>query len=81
MRMLSTALALMMGAACFQASKAEADTLRVRLNADIRSINPGVNRDDTTDGVMRMVEGLVGYSANGTPKPLLATVSRCRRTG
>lgn len=73
MRMRFTALALMMGAACFQASKAEADTLRVRLNADIRSVNPGVNRDDTTDGVvLHMVEGLVGYSANGTPKPLLA---------
>jgi peptide/nickel transport system substrate-binding protein len=41
--------------------------------ADIRSTNPGVNRDDTTDGVvLNMVEGLVGYKADGTVGPLLA---------
>lgn len=41
--------------------------------ADIRSTNPGVNRDDTTDGVMfTMVEGLVGYREDGTVGPLLA---------
>lgn len=57
----------------FNASEVAADTLRSRLNTDIRSVNPGVNRDDATDGVvLHMVEGLVAYSANGTPKPLLA---------
>jgi peptide/nickel transport system substrate-binding protein len=35
--------------------------------ADIRSTNPGVNRDNTTDGVvLNIVEGLVGYHENGT---------------
>ena len=52
---------------------AEPSILRVRLNADIRSSNPGVNRDDSTDGVvLHMVEGLVGYAADGSVKPLLA---------
>jgi peptide/nickel transport system substrate-binding protein len=41
--------------------------------ADIRSTDPGVNRDDTTDGViLNVVEGLVGYRDNGTVGPLLA---------
>ncbi|KKX24871.1 ABC transporter substrate-binding protein [Rhizobium sp. LC145] len=45
----------------------------VALNADIRSNNPGVNRDGNTDGVIRhIVEGLVGPTDNGEIKPLLA---------
>ena len=41
--------------------------------ADIRSTNPGVNRDNTTDAVvLNMVEGLVGSHENGTVGPLLA---------
>ena len=41
--------------------------------ADIRSTNPGVNRDNTTDGVvLNMLEGLVGYHENGSVGPLLA---------
>jgi peptide/nickel transport system substrate-binding protein len=41
--------------------------------ADIRSTNPGVNRDNSTDGVvLSIVEGLVGYRDNGTVAPLLA---------
>jgi len=41
--------------------------------ADIRSTNPGVNRDNTTDGViLNVVEGLVGYHENGSVGPLLA---------
>jgi peptide/nickel transport system substrate-binding protein len=41
--------------------------------ADIRSTNPGVNRDNSTDGVvLSIVEGLVGYRENGTVAPLLA---------
>ncbi|MCA0417829.1 MAG: ABC transporter substrate-binding protein [Proteobacteria bacterium] len=68
-----TTVLLLALAAGFGASAAAADTLRSRLNTDIRSINPGVNRDDSTDGVvLHMVEGLVANSANGTPKPLLA---------
>ena len=52
---------------------AQAQTINVALNADIRSTNPGVNRDDNTDGVvLHMVEGLVGYRENGAVAPLLA---------
>ena len=33
--------------------------LRVQLNSDIRSTDPGTNRDDNTDGVvLHIVEGL-----------------------
>ena len=52
---------------------AQAQTVNVSLNADIRSINPGVNRDDNTDTVMlHMVEGLVALRETGTVGPLLA---------
>jgi len=55
------------------ASPAAAQTINVALNADIRSTNPGVNRDDNTDAVvLHMVEGLVGYRENGAVAPLLA---------
>ena len=50
-----------------------ADTITVALNADIRSSEPGVNRDDNTDGVvLNVVEGLVAYRENGSVGPLLA---------
>ncbi len=52
---------------------AYAKPLVVAQPADIRSTNPGVNRDNTTDGViLNVVEGLVGYKANGSVGPLLA---------
>ncbi|MGO4737000.1 ABC transporter substrate-binding protein [Bosea sp. 2KB_26] len=52
---------------------AQQSTINVALNADIRSTNPGVNRDDNTDAVvLHMVEGLVGYRENGAVAPLLA---------
>ncbi len=67
---LSLALAgLVFAAAC----PAAASTLRVQLPFDIRSTNPGVNRDHNTDGVvLHMVEGLVAYGEDALPKPLLA---------
>ncbi len=47
--------------------------IKAALNADIRSINPGVNRDDSTDTViLHMVEGLVALRENGSVGPLLA---------
>jgi len=50
-----------------------AGDVRLALTADILSTNPGVTRDDNTDGVMlNIVEGLVGYGEGGTVKPLLA---------
>ncbi len=54
-------------------ASAQASSLRVQLPFDIRSINPGVNRDHNTDGVvLHMVEGLVAYGEDALPKPLLA---------
>ena len=71
-RRLSLALAGL-GLATATALPAAAATLRVHLNADIRSINPGVNRDDNTDAVvLHVVEGLVAYGEDSAVKPLLA---------
>lgn len=61
--------ALLVGAS----SAAMATTINVHANADIRSSDPGVNRDANTDVVvLQTVEGLVGYDARGEPKPMLA---------
>ena len=50
-----------------------AQSLTVAVAADVRSINPGVNRDDNTDDfALQIVEGLVGYNEGGTASPLLA---------
>ncbi|MBR9766627.1 MAG: ABC transporter substrate-binding protein [Rhodobacteraceae bacterium] len=47
--------------------------LRMRLNADIRSTDPGVNRDANTDFIMsHVVEGLVGYRDDASVGPMLA---------
>jgi peptide/nickel transport system substrate-binding protein len=52
---------------------AQQTPLRISLNADIRSTNPGVNRDDNTDAVvLHVVEGLVAYGEDSSIKPLLA---------
>jgi peptide/nickel transport system substrate-binding protein len=49
------------------------DTLRIRLNADIRSTDPGVNRDANTDGlVWHVLEGLVALRDDATIAPMLA---------
>ncbi|WP_236585770.1 ABC transporter substrate-binding protein, partial [Bordetella pseudohinzii] len=62
-----------LGAALALAGAAQAATLTIAEPADIRSTNPGVNRDNTTDGVvLNMVEGLVGYREDGSVGPLLA---------
>jgi len=48
-------------------------TLRVGLNADIRSTEPGVNRDENTDTVvLHIVEGLVAHREDASVGPLLA---------
>jgi peptide/nickel transport system substrate-binding protein len=55
------------------AAAAQPSTLRARLNADIRSTDPGVNRDANTDGVMlHVVEGLVALKEDTGVGPLLA---------
>jgi peptide/nickel transport system substrate-binding protein len=67
-----TAIAIAAAALGFAAA-APAQTVNVALNADIRSLNPGVNRDDNTDTVvLHMVEGLVALRENGAVGPLLA---------
>ena len=67
-RFLFSAAALALSAGALQAQ-----TLTAVLNADIRSTNPGVNRDGNTDSVvLHMVEGLVGYAEDGSVGPLLA---------
>ncbi len=67
-RFLVSAAALALSAGALQAQ-----TLTAVLNADIRSTNPGVNRDGNTDSVvLHMVEGLVGYAEDGSVGPLLA---------
>jgi peptide/nickel transport system substrate-binding protein len=67
------ALALLALGACSIAQAQTPAQIVVAQPADIRSTNPGVNRDNTTDGVvLNMVEGLVGYHENGSVGPLLA---------
>jgi peptide/nickel transport system substrate-binding protein len=47
--------------------------LRARINADIRSTDPGTNRDANTDGVMaHVVEGLVAFREDTSVGPMLA---------
>jgi len=66
------AVALTAGAA--QAEPARGDyTLRVSLNSDIRSTQPGGNRDFNTDAVMlHIVEGLVALNEKVAVVPMLA---------
>lgn len=56
------------------AGAVEAQTLRVRLNSDIRSTDPSSSlRDENTDTVVQhMVEGLVAFRENAAVGPLLA---------
>jgi len=52
---------------------ASARDITVAQSSDLRSNNPGVNRDGNTDAVIQhIVEGLVGYNGRGEVKPLLA---------
>lgn len=55
------------------AHAAEPSRIQVGISGDIRSTDPGVNRDDHTDAVvMHMVEGLVAYREDATVGPMLA---------
>ncbi|WP_429131873.1 ABC transporter substrate-binding protein [Ensifer sp. 4252] len=52
---------------------AAAKTLTVQITADIRSSQPGINRDAGTDSVMlNVVEGLVAANEKGEIRPMLA---------
>jgi len=49
------------------------DTLRLRLNSDIRSLDPGVNRDGNSDAVVsHILEGLVAFREDTSVGLLLA---------
>lgn len=64
--------ALACGAAAPAAAQSPA-TLRARLNADIRSTEPGVNRDANSDAIVaHLVEGLVALKEDTSVGPLLA---------
>ncbi|MGF6175379.1 ABC transporter substrate-binding protein [Ensifer sp. 4252] len=57
-------------------------TLRIRMNADIRSTDPGFNRDANTDAVVgHIVEGLVGYKDDASVAPLLAKTIHVSQDG
>lgn len=67
-----TLQALALAVSAVGAAQAES-TLRVGLNADIRSTEPGVNRDENTDTViLHIVEGLVAHREDASVGPLLA---------
>jgi peptide/nickel transport system substrate-binding protein len=54
-------------------AQAAGGILRARINADIRSTDPGTNRDANTDGVVaHMVEGLVAFKEDTSVGPMLA---------
>src|SRR5690606_2093472 len=50
-----------------------AKTLTVALNADLRTNDPGVNRDGNSDGLLaHILEGLVGGRGDMSIAPMLA---------
>jgi peptide/nickel transport system substrate-binding protein len=72
MRFLGVALLLAGSIAPVSAQQAQ-DTLRIRLNADIRSLDPGTNRDGNTDMVQaHLYEGLVAFKEDASVGPMLA---------
>nr|WP_299497549.1 ABC transporter substrate-binding protein [uncultured Rhizobium sp.] len=69
----TTAIAAALAAVGAASAAAQDKAMRVRINADIRSTDPGVNRDANSDAiVLHMVEGLVGYRDDASVAPLLA---------
>jgi len=79
--MTSLRLSLIAGLACLAGlslvalpAAAQSNLLRVQINSDIRSTDPGTNRDDNTDTVMlHMIEGLVALREDTTVGPMLAS--------
>ena len=77
----TAALALGLGAAAAAAAPASAQpaagagqTLRIQINSDIRTTDPGGNRDDNTDNVLLHVgEGLVALREDTSVGPMLAS--------
>jgi peptide/nickel transport system substrate-binding protein len=66
--------ALMMSYSAVAMAEQPDSALRVRLSSDIRSTDPGTNRDDNTDSVvLHMVEGLVALREDTSIGPMLAS--------
>lgn len=64
---------LMLASALCAPAMAQDGHLRAALNADIRSTDPGVNRDANSDMlVSHVLEGLVAYAGDTTVVPMLA---------
>ncbi|MDQ1758698.1 ABC transporter substrate-binding protein [Achromobacter aegrifaciens] len=71
--LLSAAVALALGSMAGAAWAQSAPPLRISFTADIRSTEPGVNRDSNSDAVvLHIVEGLVAYGEDAEVRPLLA---------
>lgn len=71
--MAAAGMALAWAAAPGIARAADAPPLRIAMTADIRSTEPGVNRDANSDMVaLHIVEGLVAFGEHAEIKPLLA---------
>jgi peptide/nickel transport system substrate-binding protein len=67
------AVALILAPTAWSTVDAQSGTVRLRMKNDIRSTDPGTNRDGPTDGVVQhMVEGLVAFRENTEVGPLLA---------
>jgi peptide/nickel transport system substrate-binding protein len=70
---MSAGVALALAWASATPAVAGGGVLRARFNADIRSTDPGTNRDANTDGVMgHVVEGLVAFREDTSIGPMLA---------
>jgi len=64
-------LSLCLAALTLQAG--EPSLIKVGFNGDIRSTEPGVNRDENSDAfIMHIVEGLVAYREDASVGPMLA---------
>ena len=60
-------------AAATEGQPKQGGVLTIRLNSDIRSLEPGVNRDTNTDNVLNHIfEGLIAYRADMSVGPALA---------
>ncbi|PLC07321.1 peptide ABC transporter substrate-binding protein [Variovorax sp. RO1] len=71
---LALGLGLAASAAFAQAPVGAGQTMRIQINSDIRSTDPGGNRDDNTDNVLtHVVEGLVALREDTSVGPMLAS--------
>ena len=71
--LLLTLFPLLAGSCSAPSEDRSGEEIRVAIGSDLRSTEPGVDRDASTDDIMNhVVEGLVGYRSDLTPGPVLA---------